>query len=98
MAESVVWYKQIFGEMPQNVGEKLTYKGNKISPQFKTSGFAMETTDDGISLTIPHTKKEHGGLYYCGKFSWENFTLSNGTFLDVTGKSLNQICTVLCII
>ncbi|XP_053538053.1 uncharacterized protein LOC108268749 [Ictalurus punctatus] len=84
-AESVVWYKQIFGEMPQKVGEKLSFKGIKISPEFRTSGFTMEATDNGISLIIPHIIKDDGGLYYCGRFSWENFTLSNGTFLDVTG-------------
>ncbi|XP_026803228.2 uncharacterized protein LOC113547182 [Pangasianodon hypophthalmus] len=84
-AESVVWYKQIFGEMPQKVGERLAYKDFDIFPEFKISGFTMETTDNGISLTIPHIKTDHGGLYYCGKFSWENFTLSIGTFLAVTG-------------
>ncbi|XP_060741306.1 uncharacterized protein LOC132855992 isoform X2 [Tachysurus vachellii] len=82
-AESVVWYRQIFGKMPQIVGEKSAYKNINISPVFKTSGFKIEETDNGISLTIQHIKKEDGGLYYCGRFSWENFTLSSGTFLDV---------------
>ncbi|XP_017329377.1 uncharacterized protein LOC108268746 [Ictalurus punctatus] len=84
----VIWYKQIFGEMPQKVGEGLAYKDVKISPEFKTSGYKMETTDSGISLTISHIKKEHGGLYYCGQLSWENVAvnLSRGTFLDVTDE------------
>ncbi|KAF5890216.1 putative immune-type receptor 15a precursor [Clarias magur] len=85
-AESVVWYKQKFGEMPQKVGERLVYKGDPVSPELNASGFKMETTDDSFFLTIPHVQKEHGGLYYCGKFRWENFALSNGTFLDVAGK------------
>ncbi|XP_053487928.1 uncharacterized protein LOC128612049 [Ictalurus furcatus] len=84
----VIWYKQIFGEMPQKVGEGLAYKDVKISPEFKTSGYKMETTDSGISLTISHIKKEHGGLYYCGQLSWENVAvnLSRGTFLEVTDE------------
>ncbi|XP_034161663.1 uncharacterized protein LOC117597665 [Pangasianodon hypophthalmus] len=83
--DSVVWYKQNFGQMPQKVGERLIYKDVKICPEFKTSGFKMEVTDNGISLTIPHVKKEHGGLYYCEKCMLVNVTLSNGTFLAVTG-------------
>ncbi|XP_046705734.1 uncharacterized protein LOC124386127 [Silurus meridionalis] len=88
-AESLVWYKQIFGEMPQIVGERSGFKSSTISPAFKDFGFTMESTAKGITLKIPHIKKDHGGLYYCGRFSWENFTLSNGTFLDVTGDDVN---------
>lgn len=32
----VIWYKQIFGEMPQKVGEGLSYADVKISPEFET--------------------------------------------------------------
>lgn len=82
----MVWYKQIFGELPQKVVEKIAYKGFNISTEFKTSGYKMEATAEGISLTIQHTKKEHGGLYYCEKSSLDEVTLSNGTFLAVAGK------------
>ncbi|XP_053487847.1 uncharacterized protein LOC128611975 isoform X2 [Ictalurus furcatus] len=85
MAESVVWYKLVFGEMPQKVGEILAYKDVKIWPEFKTSGFIMLVTDNGISLTIPHIKKDDGGLYYCEKCNLDDVSLSNGTFLAVTG-------------
>ncbi|KAF4094137.1 hypothetical protein AMELA_G00009690 [Ameiurus melas] len=84
--ESVIWYKQRFGEMPLKVGERLAYKEVKFSPEFKTSEFRMETTDNGISLIILHFNKDHGGLYYCVKsFNLENVTVSNGTVLAVTG-------------
>lgn len=85
-AESVVWYKLVFGEMPQKVGERLSYEEIKIFSEFKASGFKMEPTDNGISLTIPHMKKEHGGLYYCEKSSIHEVRLSSGTFVAVTGK------------
>lgn len=84
MTDSVVWYKQNFGRMPQKVGERLAYKDVKINPEFKTLVYEMEST--GISLIIPHIKKEHGGLYFCEKCMLENVTLSNGTFLAVTGN------------
>lgn len=91
--ESVIWYKQRFGEMPRKVGERLAYKKVKFSPEFKTSEFQMETTDSGISLIILHINKDHGGLYYCVKsFNLENVTLSNGTVLAVTGNSLHLNC------
>ncbi|KAM9470077.1 uncharacterized protein Hap1MRO34_012161 isoform 1-T3 [Clarias gariepinus] len=83
--ESVVWYKQIFGEMPQKVGEKMPYEDIKVYPMFITSGFKIEKTDNSISLIIPHVKKEHGGFYYCGNCYLDNVTLSSGTLLDVTG-------------
>ncbi|GAA6102035.1 uncharacterized protein LOC113646044 isoform X2 [Tachysurus ichikawai] len=83
--ESVIWYKQSVGEMPRKIGERIVYKEVKFSPEFKNSGFIMEMTDNGISLTIPNIKKDHEGLYYCGKlFTLENVTLSNGTFLAVS--------------
>ncbi|KAI5624902.1 putative immune-type receptor 13 isoform 1 precursor [Silurus asotus] len=82
--ESVVWYKQIFGEMPQKVGEQLAFKDFIIFSEFKTSGFAMEKTASGFTLTIQHVIKKHGGLYYCEKCTVENITLSSGMFLTVT--------------
>lgn len=84
--DRVVWYKQIYGEMPQKVGERTSYKDIKLSPKFDTSGFKMETIDNAVSLTIPHVRRDDGGLYYCGILSWENFKLSNGTFLSVKGN------------
>ncbi|XP_058253599.1 uncharacterized protein LOC131358091 [Hemibagrus wyckioides] len=81
--EHVVWFKQIFGEMPQKVGVRSIYNDFKMFPNFEKSGFQLEETDNSISLTIPHIKKEDRGFYFCGKFSWENFILSSGTFLAV---------------
>ncbi|XP_047658083.1 uncharacterized protein LOC113645974 isoform X1 [Tachysurus fulvidraco] len=81
--DSVVWYKESVGEMPQKVGERLIYKDIKMSPKFNTSGYKMEMTNNGISLRISRIKKEDEGLYYCGKCMLENVTLSNGTFLAV---------------
>ncbi|XP_053538048.1 uncharacterized protein LOC128633453 [Ictalurus punctatus] len=85
ISESVFWYKQIFGEMPQKVGDRVAFNDVKMSPMFNTSGFIMEVNDNSISLTIPHIKKEHGGLYYCEKCYMDDVTLSSGTFLVVTG-------------
>ncbi|XP_053361907.1 uncharacterized protein LOC128531782 [Clarias gariepinus] len=84
--DRVIWYKQILGELPHKVGEKRTYGEIQISPEFETLGYKMETTDKAISLTIPHVKRDDGGLYYCETLSWENINLSNGTFLAVTGE------------
>lgn len=92
--DRVLWFKQMIGAMPQKVGERATYKEIKISPEFETSGFLIETLDNAVSLTIPRIKREDGGLYFCGILSWVNFTLSNGTFLAVTGNELNLFCTI----
>ncbi|XP_060783129.1 uncharacterized protein LOC132890336 [Neoarius graeffei] len=82
---SLFWYKQIFGEMPQKVGGKFTYQDINISPMFNTSGFKMEQTENSVSLTISHVKKEDGGFYYCGKFSFHEATFITGTVLAVRG-------------
>lgn len=84
----------MFGAMPQKVGERAAYKEIKYSPEFEKSGFVMKTNDDVVSLTIPRMKTEYGGIYFCGILSWENFTLSNGTFLAVTGNEPNLFCTI----
>ncbi|XP_060783132.1 uncharacterized protein LOC132890338 [Neoarius graeffei] len=83
--ESLFWYKQIFGEMPQKVGRKLAYEDINISPMFKTSGFKMEQTENGVSLTISHITKEDGGFYYCGKVYLDKATFITGTVLTVRG-------------
>ncbi|KAI5624915.1 putative immune-type receptor 13 isoform 1 precursor, partial [Silurus asotus] len=94
-AVSVVWYKQHFGEMPQKVGERLAYKEVKINPTFHALGFTIVANTNEISLTIPHININDGGLYYCGKSYLDDFALSSGVFLAVTGDedvkvSVNQ--------
>ncbi|XP_046705738.1 uncharacterized protein LOC124386133, partial [Silurus meridionalis] len=83
--QNTVWYKQEFGEMPLKLGERSYYKEAKITAIFNTSGFTMKTTANSLSLTIPHVNKDHEGLYYCGHIYLDIVTLSNGTFLVVTG-------------
>ncbi|KAF7706965.1 hypothetical protein HF521_018183 [Silurus meridionalis] len=51
----------------------------------QSGGFTFSRTDDGFPLTIPHINKDHGGLYFCGKIHLDTLTLSNGTFVSVTG-------------
>ncbi|XP_046704953.1 uncharacterized protein LOC124385744 isoform X1 [Silurus meridionalis] len=81
--------------MPLKLGERSYYKEAKITAIFNTSGFTMKTTANSLSLTIPHVNKDHEGLYYCGHIYLDIVTLSNGTFLVVTGDkdvkvSVNQ--------
>lgn len=82
----VVWYKQRTGELPQKLGERLSHLDAKISPQFNSSGVKVERINNGISMTIPHAKKDDEGLYFCGLSNWENVHFFNGTFLAVTGN------------
>ncbi|XP_047658095.1 uncharacterized protein LOC113646057 [Tachysurus fulvidraco] len=84
-SESVFWYKQKFGEMPQKVGKRIAYKDIVILTEFKTSGFAMEEKDKNFSLIIPHIKDKDEGLYYCAKGFLDDILLSSGTFLAVKG-------------
>ncbi|XP_060741643.1 uncharacterized protein LOC132856187 [Tachysurus vachellii] len=84
-SESVFWYKQIFGEIPQEIGKRLAYKHINGLTEFKTSGFVMEKKDQNFFLIIPHIKDKDEGLYYCGKSFMDDFLLSSGTFLAVTG-------------
>ncbi|XP_047658097.1 uncharacterized protein LOC113648387 [Tachysurus fulvidraco] len=84
--ESVFWYKQKFGEMPQEIGKILSYKEIiDISTEFKTSGFVLEEKDKNVSLIIPHIKDKDEGLYFCAKSYLDNTFLSSGTFLAVKG-------------
>ncbi|XP_060783122.1 uncharacterized protein LOC132890327 [Neoarius graeffei] len=93
-SESLFWYKQIFGEMPQKVGEKITYQDINISPMFNTSGIKMEQTENGVSLTISHVKKEDGGFYYCGKVSYHQATFITGTVLAVRGDGDGKVSVI----
>ncbi|XP_047658103.1 uncharacterized protein LOC125138457 [Tachysurus fulvidraco] len=84
-SESVFWYKQKFGEMPQKVGKRIAYKDIVILTEFKTSGFVMEEKDKNFSLIIPHIKDKDEGLYFCAKGFLDDILLSSGTFLAVKG-------------
>ncbi|KAG7328834.1 hypothetical protein KOW79_007008 [Hemibagrus wyckioides] len=45
-----------------------------------------EMPQRNISLTIPNIKKEDEGLYYCAESFMDDFILSSGTYLAVTGN------------
>ncbi|XP_060741197.1 uncharacterized protein LOC132855927 [Tachysurus vachellii] len=79
----IVWYKQQFGQMPQEVGKTTALKDTQTSPEF-SSRFKVDEIMNGISLTILQTKKPDEGLYFCGLFSYGNFIFSKGTFVAVT--------------
>ncbi|XP_027007745.2 uncharacterized protein LOC113645967 isoform X2 [Tachysurus fulvidraco] len=84
-SDYIVWYKQRFGEIPQEVEERLLHTDVKMSPQFNSSRVTIEKINNGISLTIRHAKKEDEGLYFCGLANWEKVRIFNGTLLTVTG-------------
>ncbi|XP_017329330.1 uncharacterized protein LOC108268719 [Ictalurus punctatus] len=83
--ELIVWYKQTFGELPQEVGKITANIDIEMSAEFR-SGFKIEKSVNGISLTILQTKKSDEGLYFCGIYTWGNSAISSGTFIAVTGK------------
>ncbi|KAI5104810.1 putative immune-type receptor 13 isoform 1 precursor, partial [Silurus meridionalis] len=47
--ESVIWYQQRFGEMPQKIGERLAYKEIKISPAFES---VSDSVPAGAAVTL----------------------------------------------
>ncbi|XP_026803222.3 uncharacterized protein LOC113547174 [Pangasianodon hypophthalmus] len=75
----VVWYKQRSGEIPQEVGVRLSHTD-------ASSVVKVERINNGISMTIPHAKKDDEGLYFCGLSNWEKVQFFNGTLLAVTGE------------
>lgn len=85
-ADHFIWYKQGFGEIPQKIGERLSHSAAKISSQFNSSGVKVKRINNGISMTIPHVKKDDEGLYFCGLSHWDKVHFFNGTFLAVTGN------------
>ncbi|XP_047658087.1 uncharacterized protein LOC125139151 isoform X1 [Tachysurus fulvidraco] len=81
--ELIVWYKQQFGQMPEEVRKTTALIDTQTSPEF-SSRFKVDEIVNGISLTILQTKKPDEGLYFCGIYSWGHFEFSNGTFVAVT--------------
>ncbi|KAF7706976.1 uncharacterized protein LOC124386137 [Silurus meridionalis] len=84
-SDYIIWYRQRFGEIPQDIGERLLHTDAKPSPQRNSSGVKMDRIINGISMTIKHAKKDDAGLYFCGLSNWEKATFFNGTYLTVTG-------------
>ncbi|XP_062856998.1 uncharacterized protein LOC134319634, partial [Trichomycterus rosablanca] len=91
-SDSMAWYKQHIGGIPQKLGERLAYNDGKSSSEFNISGLKVETTATGISLLILHTNKEDEGFYFCVTLGLSTISIFNGTFLSVTG---DQDLTVL---
>ncbi|XP_053361923.1 uncharacterized protein LOC128531800 [Clarias gariepinus] len=82
--ELMIWYRQQFGALPQEVPNTRPHMDTQTSPELKLGHEIMEIMN-GISLTILQTKKGDEGLYFCGLYTWGKFEFSNGTFLAVTG-------------
>ncbi|XP_027007741.1 uncharacterized protein LOC113645965 [Tachysurus fulvidraco] len=89
--ELVAWYKQTFGEMPQEVGKIIANRGIQISPKFDSLRFKVEKIINGTSLSIVQMKKRDEGLYLCGAYTWGKFYFSSGTFIAVTGKKNEDV-------
>ncbi|XP_046705960.1 uncharacterized protein LOC124386266 [Silurus meridionalis] len=82
--ELMIWYKQQFGKMPQEVGNNRENRDAHTSTEIN-SRFKIDDIKTGISLTIVEVKKSDEGLYFCGLYTWGKFTFSKGTFIAVTG-------------
>ncbi|KAI5624920.1 putative immune-type receptor 13 isoform 1 precursor, partial [Silurus asotus] len=80
----MIWYKQQFGELPQEVGKIIADRDVKTSPKF-ISRFKLEKIMNGISLTIVRIQKSDEGLYFCGVSTWGESEFSSGTFIAVKG-------------
>ncbi|KAK2839099.1 hypothetical protein Q7C36_013913 [Tachysurus vachellii] len=89
--ELVVWYKQTFGEIPQEVGKIIANRDTQISPKFDSLRFKIEKIINGTSLSIVQMKKSDEGLYFCGINTWGKFYFSSGTFIAVTGKNNEDV-------
>ncbi|XP_072542981.1 novel immune-type receptor 8 [Salminus brasiliensis] len=88
---SMVWYKQDLGRMPQPVAKcynfltQVTYLDGFTNGRFSTS--AHEET---FHLTISPTKNEDTATYFCGVIALNELRFGSGTLLIIKGPQFNN--------
>uniref|UniRef100_A0A3B1K0C0 Ig-like domain-containing protein n=1 Tax=Astyanax mexicanus TaxID=7994 RepID=A0A3B1K0C0_ASTMX len=88
---SMLWYKQELGRMPQPVAKcynrlkQVTYLDG-----FKDSRFNVTTDKDIFHLSISPTRNEDAATYFCGVIALNELRFGSGTLLIIEGLQLNH--------
>ncbi|KAG9274124.1 hypothetical protein AMEX_G11011 [Astyanax mexicanus] len=88
---SMLWYKQELGRMPQPVAKcynrlkQVTYLDG-----FKDRRFNVTTDKDIFHLSISPTRNEDAATYFCGVIALNELRFGSGTLLIIEGLQLNH--------
>ncbi|XP_035387882.1 uncharacterized protein LOC113569069 [Electrophorus electricus] len=94
--EDMLWYKQIPGQMPQDIGMQGAWMdATIIFPAFNKFGFKVERTKSNIFLNIPNATTDDEGTYYYGMLLSNKITFSTGPFLTVSDDGGLYFCGVV---
>lgn len=86
MEKNLYWYKQGFGQIPQSVGVRTTYRGVTYDAEFNSSRFRITETTNSCQLTINQIKPSDEAVYLCGFQRAQDIGFESGAFLKFQGK------------
>ncbi|XP_053344725.1 uncharacterized protein LOC128514855 [Clarias gariepinus] len=92
--DNLVWYKQIFGQVPQFMAK--TYSGSlgyKFVDGFQGSRFNITLNDQKFDLSINKIREDDGGEYFCGELEGTVLKFTSGTRLQFEGEEMKPCPT-----
>ncbi|XP_047657403.1 T-cell surface glycoprotein CD8 beta chain-like [Tachysurus fulvidraco] len=85
--DSVVWYRQISGKLPQFIAKSYTSNlGYKFIDGFNDARFSISVNDNKFDLSINNTREDDEGEYFCGEMEGSVVKFTSGTRLQFEDK------------
>ncbi|XP_047657410.1 uncharacterized protein LOC113647944 [Tachysurus fulvidraco] len=86
--DSVVWYRQISGKLPQFFAKPYKSElGYRFSDGFNDARFSISVNDNKFDLNIKKTREDDEGEYFCGEMEGSNVKFTSGTRLQFEGEN-----------
>ncbi|KAF5896195.1 putative immune-type receptor 7 precursor, partial [Clarias magur] len=88
---SLAWYRQSFGKMPQFFVRQYGQKNYRFVEGFNDSRFSVTVNDDQFDLNANEMREDDGGLYFCGEWVGSTVKFTSGTRLQFEGEEM-KLC------
>ncbi|KAM9435533.1 uncharacterized protein Hap1MRO34_001661 [Clarias gariepinus] len=91
---SLAWYRQSFGKIPQFLARQYSNtQGYIFSDGSNDSHFSVTVKDQKFDLNINKTREDDGGEYFCGYVEGSTVKFTSGTRLQFEGEEMKPCPT-----
>ncbi|XP_053344716.1 uncharacterized protein LOC128514847 [Clarias gariepinus] len=92
--DSLAWYRQSFGKVPQFLARQYSNTQGYIFPDgFNNSRFSVTLKDQKFDININEIREDDGGEYFCGYVEGSTVKFTSGTRLQFEGEEMKPCPT-----